>query len=172
MTKVSFVWAEDEAGWIGKNGQLPWRLPVDMKHFQKVTVNHPIVMGAATYQSIGRPLPKRTNIVVSHHRISNPEVITVSSIDELRDLIKSDYPHEEVCIIGGAGLFAQTVGLVNYLHRTVVAGDHQGDVKMIPLDYRQWSLVSKKEVPTSETSVPNCRFEEWQLNEEKDSKVN
>ena len=62
--KISFVWAEDEAGWIGKNGQLPWHLPADLKHFKTVTDHHPIVMGARTFASIGRPLPNRPNIII------------------------------------------------------------------------------------------------------------
>ena len=164
MNQISFVWAEDEAGWIGKNGQLPWHLPVDLKHFKLITMNHPVVMGANTFKSIGSPLPHRDNIVVSHHSINNDKIINVSSIDELLKYVNNQYQDEEICIIGGAGIFKQTQQYVNVLHRTVVQGNHQGDVKMIPIDYQKWQLTNKKEVPSTETSIPNCRFEDWTLN--------
>ncbi|WP_251546721.1 dihydrofolate reductase [Limosilactobacillus caecicola] len=165
--KVSFVWAEDEAGWIGKNGQLPWHLPADLKHFKAVTMHHPVVMGAKTYYSIGRPLPHRDNIVVSHQQIDQAGVETVTSIQDLKRLLAKRYGDQEVCIIGGAGLFSQTADIVKILHRTVVEGDHQGDVKMVPIDYHQWHLDKKTVVPATKTTVPNCRFEEWSLNKEK-----
>lgn len=171
MTEIAFVWAEDEAGWIGKEGHLPWHLPVDLKHFKEVTMNHPIVMGANTYRSIGRPLPHRKNIVVSHHQINDPGVITVGSVSELQRLLREQYADQAVCIIGGAGLFKQTVSLVNVLLRTVVAGDHSGDVKMIPINYQDWQLQKKTVVPSTETTVPSCRFEKWVLNKEQDRKV-
>ena len=171
--KISFVWAEDEAGWIGKNGQLPWHLPADLKHFKTVTDHHPIVMGARTFASIGRPLPNRPNIVVSHHPVIMDQVTTVANIDDLMNLIHKRYANqEEVCIIGGAGFFSQMLAHVNYLHRTIVVGNHHGDVKMIPLDYQRWQLIKKTPVYNPETGALSCYFEEWVLNKEKDGKVN
>lgn len=165
MNKISFVWAEDEAGWIGKNGQLPWHLPADLHHFKQVTMHHPVVMGAHTYQSIGKPLPGRDNIVVTHQTIANDGITVVHSIDQLRALLSKQYSNQKICIIGGAGLFSQTFPLVQVLHRTIIAGDHQGDVKMIPIDYAKWHLFNKKAVLSTEPHIPDCRFEDWQLNE-------
>ncbi len=64
---ISFLWAEDENRLIGKDNQLPWRLPADLKYFKKTTMGHPIVMGRKTYESIGKPLPGRTNIVLTRN---------------------------------------------------------------------------------------------------------
>ncbi|WP_295731628.1 dihydrofolate reductase [uncultured Limosilactobacillus sp.] len=170
--KISFVWAEDEAGWIGKNGQLPWHLPEDLRHFKAVTAHHPIIMGAKTFASIGQPLPHRDNIVVSHHSIDDQRVITVASINELMVLIEQQYANEdEVCIIGGAGLFAQTINCVSVLHRTIVVGDHHGDVRMIPINYQQWHLNKKTTVRNSKTAAISCYFEEWRLDEKEDRKI-
>lgn len=166
MGEISFVWAEDEAGWIGKNGQLPWHLPADLHHFKQVTLHHPVIMGANTYRSIGRPLPGRDNIVMTHHDDIGSGVVVVNSVKELIKLIHDHYPDQEVCIIGGAGLFQQTVSMVNTLHRTVIEGNHHGDVRMIPIDYSHWHLAHKKTVPSTEPSIPNCRFEDWTLNKE------
>ena len=65
MVKIAFIWAEDEAGWIGKDNDMPWHLSADLKHFKHLTSGHPVIMGKNTYLSLGRPLPKRTNIVVT-----------------------------------------------------------------------------------------------------------
>ena len=62
MTAISFVWAEDLDGWIGKDNTLPWHVPADMRHFKQVTTGHPIIMGRRTYESIGRPLPHRETL--------------------------------------------------------------------------------------------------------------
>lgn len=170
--KISFVWAEDEAGWIGKDGQLPWHVPEDLQHFKTVTAHHPIIMGARTFASIGRPLPHRDNIVVSHHPVDDQRVVTVASLDELMALIKAKYVNEdEICIIGGAGLFSQTADIVNVLHRTVIVGDHHGDVQMVPIDYQQWHLIKKTTVRNSATAAVICYFEEWKLNKEENRKV-
>lgn len=160
MNKIAFVWAEDQAGWIGKNGKLPWHLPADLQHFKAVTLGHPIVMGANTYASIGRPLPHRDNIVLSHHKISS-EVVNISSINELKGYLDDNYKNELICVIGGAGLFKQTLPLANVLYRTVIEGNFNGDVQMVPIDYSQWVLKEKTVVPAPEATVPNCRFEKW-----------
>lgn len=171
MNKISFVWAEDEAGWIGKKGQLPWHLPVDLRHFKQVTMHHPVVMGANTFRSIGRSLPGRDNIIVTHKELNDQRVMVVNSIEKLQQLLSQHYQDQEICIIGGAGLFRQTLSLVNVLHRTVIEGDHDGDVKMIPINYAHWHLVNQKAVPATEPHTPNCYFEDWVLNEKERRKI-
>ena len=69
--EISMIWAEDEAGWIGKAQAMPWHLSADLKHFKAVTSGHPIIMGATTFLSLGqRPLPNRTNVVVTHRTLT------------------------------------------------------------------------------------------------------
>ena len=65
MREVNFIWAEDLDGWIGKDNQVPWHVSADLKHFRKLTANHPVIMGRKTYNSIGQPLPHRQNIVLT-----------------------------------------------------------------------------------------------------------
>lgn len=158
--RIAFIWAEDQSGWIGKAGQLPWHLPVDLKHFKQLTRGHPIVMGHRTMESLKGPLPKRDNLVVTHQatvpagfiRLAGPAVIVpwLSAHDK-----------REAFVIGGAGLFATALPMASDLYRTVVAGDFAGDTKMPPLDYHQWRMVKQRRVDQPTDSIAWCRFEHW-----------
>ncbi len=77
MNQLDFIWAQDPDGYIGKNGTMPWHLPADLKHFKAVTLNHPVIMGANTFKSIGRPLPKRENIVLTHQKLDDAKITVV-----------------------------------------------------------------------------------------------
>ena len=84
--EISMIWAEDEAGWIGKAQVMPWHLSADLKHFKSVTSGHPIIMGATTFLSLGRrPLPNRTNVVVTHRTLATAGIEVVHSLTELRN---------------------------------------------------------------------------------------
>ena len=97
---ISFMWAQDKNGVIGKDNQLPWHLPEDLKHFKRTTMGHPIVMGRKTYESIGKPLPGRENIVLTRDRQFRAEgCIVLHSIDQLNDWINRY--DGEVFITGG-----------------------------------------------------------------------
>ena len=98
---ISFVVAIDENRAIGKDNDLPWYLPNDLKYFKKVTMGKPIVMGRKTYESIGKPLPGRENIVVTRDEQYKAEGITV--VHSVDDVLQKD--DEEICVIGGAELF-------------------------------------------------------------------
>ena len=101
--RLSIVVAMDNNGLIGKDNQLPWHLPADLAYFKKITTGKSILMGRKTYDSIGRPLPNRRNIVITRNtKILIPECEVVSSIDEALLLTQNE---EEVMVIGGASLF-------------------------------------------------------------------
>lgn len=163
MVKIAFIWAEDEAGWIGKDNDMPWHLSADLKHFKHLTSGHPVIMGKNTYLSLGRPLPKRTNIVVTRQTTPIEGVTLVNGVNALTDLLANYGEDEEVFILGGAHLFASTMSLATVLYRTVVEGDHHGDVKMAPIDYRTWQKVAERHLQATE-SDPACTFEKWVLN--------
>ena len=104
--EISMIWAEDEAGWIGKAQAVPWHLSADLKHFKAVTSGHPIIMGATTFLSLGRrPLPNRTNVVVTHRTLTTAGIEVVHSLMELRNWL-AQATAEEVFIIGVRALFS------------------------------------------------------------------
>lgn len=121
---------------IGRDNALPWRLPADLAHFKQVTMGHPVVMGRRTYQSIGKPLPGRKNIVVTHNRAFQAPGCTVVASLEAAWIAAGDA--EEVCVIGGTSLFEETLPTADVIHLTEVDADVPGDTYFPDFDRSQW----------------------------------
>lgn len=165
MTEIHFIWAEDLDGWIGKNNRLPWHSSADLRHFRQLTTGHPIVMGHNTYDSIGRPLPNRQNIVLTHSRIAVPNVTAVPNIEGLKALLAG--LNEPVYVIGGSGIFHQLMPWAAVLDRTIINGHYHGDVKMPPVDYSRWHLLKRQPIIKAGTNEAECWFEIWRLDVKK-----
>ena len=139
---VSMIVAMASNRVIGNNNQLPWYLPNDLKYFKQVTMGKPIIMGRKTFQSIGRPLPGRTNIVVTRDRqFDAPGVRVVHSVAEamaLADSIALLDGSEEVMVIGGAELYQSMLPLARRLYITHVEAEIAGDAWFPQLDWQQW----------------------------------
>jgi len=126
---------------IGKNNQLPWHLPADLKHFRDLTINKPILMGRKTFQSIGRPLPNRLNVVISRDENFKIEGCRIyHSINEALFHLK-DYP--EICLIGGAELFRQMLPNVRRIYLTIVHHTVSGDVFFPELNSSEWNEIER-----------------------------
>ncbi|MDH5433096.1 MAG: type 3 dihydrofolate reductase [Gammaproteobacteria bacterium] len=124
---ISLVCAMAKNRVIGKDNQMPWHLPADLQHFKKVTMGKPIIMGRKTYESIGRPLPGRQNIVVSRNADLTIEGCdTATSFEEALALVES---HDEVMVIGGGLLYQQTLPFANKLHLTFIDLEVDGDTQ-------------------------------------------
>jgi dihydrofolate reductase len=145
---LSLVVAASENDVIGRDNALPWHLPADLKHFKAITMGKPIVMGRKTYESIGRPLPGRLNIVISRNRaLQIPGVDVVGSFDEA--LARAgDAP--EVAVIGGAELFRSALPLARRIYFTRVHANVEGETKFPALDLRQWREVDRSHHPADE----------------------
>lgn len=129
MTKprISIIVAHSRNMAIGKANSLVWRLPDDLKRFKKLTTGHPIIMGRKTYQSIGRALPDRTNIVVTRDKnLEIPGCIVVHSLVEAIEKAKK-IDREEIFVIGGAEIYKEALPLADMLHVTKVDMDVEGD---------------------------------------------
>jgi dihydrofolate reductase len=140
---VAFVVAVAENGVIGRGGQLPWKLPSDLKWFRKRTLNKPIIMGRKTYLSIGKPLDKRDTIVLTRrHDFRAPAgVHVVDTIDgalTLGRMLAADRGADEVMIIGGAEVFAAALPQADRIYLTLVHGSPAGDVWLPPFDAQVW----------------------------------
>ena len=125
---------------IGKDNQMPWYLPADLAHFKRVTLNKPIIMGRKTYESIGRPLPERKNIVISRnkdYKLDGCE--TVTSVEHAFELIKNE---KEVFIIGGGYLYSQLLSKADKLYLTFIDLDVNGDTQFP--DFTQLNLKEEK----------------------------
>lgn len=124
---------------IGKDGKLPWKLPHDMKRFRSLTIGKPIIMGRKTYDSIGRPLPQRQNIVMSRMDCFLAEsIVPVKSMSEAVG-VACDMNPSEVMIIGGSQIYEAAMPLADRIYLTVVYDDTPGDVLFPEIDPRDWT---------------------------------
>lgn len=146
---ISIVVAMDKNRVIGKDNQLPWHLPADLAFFKKVTMGKVIVMGRKTYESIGRPLPGRKNIILTKNKnyvVDGCNVI--HSIDDIFTLEKTEA--EEICVIGGAEIFNEVLTSVDRLYITLIDDEFSGDTYFPALNESDWELVSKEKGPKDE----------------------
>ncbi|XTP52684.1 dihydrofolate reductase [Niallia sp. Krafla_26] len=141
---ISFIVAMDKNRVIGKENQLPWHLPEDLKFFKRVTMGHPIIMGRKTHESIGKPLPGRENIIVTRNKDYKSEGCTViHSLEDLRQF--ANQKNEEVFVIGGAQLFIETFPIADRLYITEIHHEFDGDTFFPEFNESNWTLVSKEQ---------------------------
>ncbi|KQV28284.1 diacylglycerol kinase [Rhizobium sp. Root1203] len=151
-----------ENGIIGRDGDMPWRLSTDLKRFKALTLGKPVVMGRKTYESIGKPLPGRANVVISRTSvIEHPEVRTVDSLPEamaLAEDLARKQGVDEICIIGGGQIYGQAVGLADRLYVTHVQTAVEGDTSFPAIDPALWNVGETIDVPVGEKDSYPTRF--------------
>ncbi|PHZ84956.1 dihydrofolate reductase [Paremcibacter congregatus] len=142
MVKLSMIVAVAENGVIGKDNDLPWKISSDMKYFKETTMGKPVIMGRKTFQSIGRPLPGRTNIVITRDTGFAPEgVIPAFTLEMALEVGKSLAEAkglDEVMVIGGAEIYKLCLPDADRLYLTRVHGDVEGDATFPELDPEDW----------------------------------
>ncbi|MEO0411660.1 MAG: dihydrofolate reductase [Pseudomonadota bacterium] len=139
--KVSMVVARARNGLIGRDGDLPWRLPADLKHFKRLTVGKPIIMGRKTWTSLGRPLPGRHNIVLTRDTGFAPEGCSVAHT--LADALDTAGLSGEIMIIGGAEIYRLALPLATTLYITEVGLEPKGDTFFPVLQSDDWREVDR-----------------------------
>lgn len=122
--RLSLIVAQNAKRVIGIDGQMPWHVSEDLKHFKSLTLNHSVIMGKRTFLSIGKPLPQRRNIVVSSTLEPKEGIIVCKSLNEALDLCSQE---DEVFVIGGARLYAESLNLAQTLYLTEIEKDCAGD---------------------------------------------
>ena len=151
MSKLSIIVAMSSNRTIGINNTLPWHLTEDLKHFKSLTTGHTIIMGRKTYESIGKPLPNRRNIVVSRNLDTFYDGVEI--VHSLEDAFSISSNDEEVFIIGGSNIYEQSLNLVEYLYITEIAKAFEGDAFFPEIDKSLWTESSR------ETHVSNDGLE-------------
>lgn len=137
---ISIIFAMDRNRLIGKNNSLPWHLPGDLAYFKKVTLGHAVIMGRKTYESIGRPLPGRRNVIVTRNQDYTADGCTICrSIGEALDLCSD----EEAFVIGGADIYSKFLPYADRLYITLIDQEFEGDTYFPEIDYSVWKLVSR-----------------------------
>ena len=144
MAHVCIVAALGRNRVIGRDGGLPWRLPADLKHFKRITMGYPIVMGRKTHESIGRPLPGRANIVVTRTPGYTATGCTVAS--SLEAALASCHDAERVMIVGGAALYEAALPATDTMYLTLIHDDFEGDVFFPDYDEQAWRESAREDV--------------------------
>lgn len=142
--QLAMIAAVGENGVIGADGEIPWRLPTDFAHFKRATLGKPLIMGRRTYESIGRPLPGRTNIVVTRQSAYRPDGVLVvhglaEAIDRALEIAVADGV-DEIMIGGGGEIYREAMPLAERLYVTHVAVSPSGDARFPLIDARQWEV--------------------------------
>lgn len=146
---------------IGVDGGIPWKIPSDMAFFKQTTMGKPIVMGRKQYETVGRPLPGRTNIVVTRQLGYQPEGVLIfdsleAALERARTIAAADKV-SEVMVIGGGEIYAQAMPLAERLYISHVDLAPEGDVVFPPIDPEVWRVVDEPEVPPSERDAASFR---------------
>lgn len=142
--KLSLIVAMAENGVIGREGELPWHLSADLRRFKRLTMGHAIVMGRKTWESIGRPLPGRTSIIITtqaDYQSGDPLTLVATSLDEaLQKASHADCVQDQLFIIGGGTIYELAMPRIDRLYLTRVHATVEGDVSFPAIDWQQWEL--------------------------------
>jgi dihydrofolate reductase len=160
--KLSMIVAAAQNRVIGRDNALPWYLPNDLKYFKQTTLGKPIIMGRKTYESIGKPLPGRTNIVITRQTDYQPDgVKVVHSVAEARDLAESVClidGQEEAMIMGGAEIYTLALPDADRLYLTEVHADVDGDANFPEYDKTEWQEISREDFSAEGSNPYNYSF--------------
>lgn len=140
---ISLIAAMTKKHVIGKDNRLLWSIPEDMQNFRKLTMGNVVIMGRKTFESIGKPLPNRHNIVISRNNMNIDGVEIAKSVDEALKLGKNH--HKDIYIIGGQQIYEQFLPFANTMHLSFVKKEHDGDVFFPAFDEKEWQVAEKKE---------------------------
>jgi dihydrofolate reductase len=154
---VSIVVAMDERNGIGRAGGLPWRLPDDLRRFKALTLGKPVVMGRRTWDSIGKPLPGRHNLVITRQPGLSLEGATV--VGSLEQAFEAAGEAPEVCVIGGAQIYRAALPVTDAIHLTRVHATFEADTFFPPLG-PEWQEVDREDRPADDRHAWACSFVE------------
>jgi dihydrofolate reductase len=152
---VSIIVAMSKNRVIGRDNDMPWHLSDDLKNFKKITINNTIIMGRLTYDSIGKPLPERKNIVLSRS-LKDPKVTVLDNLEEALNVSKNE---KEIFIIGGADLYSQTINIANKLYLTSISHEISGDKYFPDFDIDQWDVVESYSYKKNDSNSHNFKSE-------------
>ena len=154
--RISGICAMTEGRVIGSNNQLPWHIPADLRHFKQITMGKPIILGRKTYESIGRALPNRCNVIITRETdFQAPGCLVVNSIETALEAVAYS---EEVFIIGGAMLYQQMLPRMQRLYLTIIHHECEGDVFFPELDLAEWHEVERIERAADIENIYACSF--------------
>jgi dihydrofolate reductase len=154
--RVSLVVAAARNGVIGRDNDLPWRLPTDRKHFRRTTLGRPVIMGRLTWESIGKPLDRRKNIVVTRNRHYSAPGCTV--VHSLEAALAAAEPADEVMVVGGSEIYALALPVADRVYLTRVEAEVEGDSFFPDLPPTEWRETERRESPADAQNPYSLAF--------------
>ena len=157
---ISIIVAMSKNRVIGRDNDMPWHLSNDLKNFKKITMGKMVVMGRLTYQSIGRPLPNRQNIVLSRNFVDT-NVLIFNNLQEVLNFSKDE---DELFIIGGEDIYCQTINKANKIYLTIIDKEITGDKYFPDIDLSSWDKISSENYIKDENNTHNFQSEVYLKN--------
>jgi len=154
--KIAIIAALDQNQLIGKQNKLPWHLPRDLQYFKKITMNKPVIMGRKTYESIGRLLPGRENIIITRNK--DYHVPGAKIFYSLESACKNLENFNEIMIIGGTQIFASALPLAHRLYLTYIHGEFEGDCYFPSINHSHWQKTEQRFCEADEKNPYDCDF--------------
>ena len=159
---ISFVVAAGTNNVIGKNGKLPWNLPNDLRYFKNVTWAMPVIMGRKSFESLGKPLAGRKNIIITRQKNYHPEgAVAVQSLKDAL-FVANEMDVKEVFVIGGGEIFKMAWEKANRIYLTRVKMEMEGDTYFPAIDPKEWKLISQKDFEADEKNAYAHSFQVWE----------
>lgn len=144
---------------IGNRGHMPWHMPADLKHFKKLTLHKTVIMGRKTFDSIGKPLPERHNIIITRNsEFVAPHCEITHSLAQAIDLATTENPHQEIMVIGGAEIFKEALDQANRMYLTFIYADLPGDAFFPSWDPMQWKEIKRLNFRADEKNPHDYSF--------------
>ncbi len=165
--RISLVVAIAQNGVIGFEGAMPWRLSTDLKRFKAITMNKPVIMGRKTFESIGRPLPGRLNVIVSRSGFEAEGTSTTDSLEAAITLSREwakDNSADEICIVGGGHIYRQSIDLADKLYVTHVRVKPDGDTRFPTIEEADWHVISSERTGEGENDSAETLFVVYERN--------
>jgi dihydrofolate reductase len=153
---ISLLVAMDKNNLIGRDNDLPWRLPADLAYFKRVTMGHSIIMGRKTFDSIGRPLPGRENIIITRNKEYMAKGCKV--IHSTNEVLEMDEKDKELFVIGGAEIFKELLPFADRLYLTEIDDVFYGDTYFPEFSLQDWKVVSSEKGPKDEKNPYDYTF--------------
>ncbi|WLT09813.1 dihydrofolate reductase [Bartonella apihabitans] len=162
MTTLSLIVAVAENGVIGRDGAMPWRLSTDLKRFKSLTLGHPVIMGRKTWDSLGKPLPEKANIVITRDKAFSGEgAIVAHSLSEARQIAEEEAikaKTDEIFVIGGGAIFKEALPFADLMYVTEILSPVEGDTFFPSFDPENWRALSTEMVPERPKDTFPTRF--------------
>jgi len=158
---IALVVAVAKNNVIGMDGGMPWKLSTDLKRFKRDTMGKPIIMGRKTFESIGKALPGRLNIVISRSDFEAANTVHATSIDAAVFIAEGwavENDANEICVIGGGQIYKETMPIASRLYVTHVMAEPEGDTKFSEISSQNWKISHSEDVPKGENDTAETRY--------------